>query len=298
MPIDLEAIRNKVNQLSGNLKSKSNLQFWNPDVGDYVIRVLPWKANIDNQPFKERWFYYGIGKRGILAPTQFQKPDPIQELINKLHNSGKKEDKEFAKRLYPKMRAYAPVIIRGAEDKGVHVWSFNKAIYSRLLNFFLEGDDILDQTEGFDLKVKVARSGKMFNGKANLEMTVDLARKASPVLADEAKAVAILDSVPNLDEYYKQQSYDEIKATLTEWITAGSPDKDASSTTEAAVTAESDELDQLAKDISAKTEVSSEKKEAAKAKPVKKDADETPPASKESKKKIDAAFDELDSLLD
>ena len=49
-----------------------------------VTRILSFPDN-DGQPFKERWFYYNIGNNpGLLAPHQFGKPDPIQELINKL----------------------------------------------------------------------------------------------------------------------------------------------------------------------------------------------------------------------
>ncbi len=47
-------------------------------------------------------FYYNIpGQRGLLAPSQFGKKDPIQELINKLRDEGTKESYEMAKKLYP-----------------------------------------------------------------------------------------------------------------------------------------------------------------------------------------------------
>ena len=149
MAIDLAAIRKKLNQLSGQ-NNKRNIT-WRPEEGEETtIRLLSFPDN-EGQPFKERMFYYNIGNNpGLLAPYQFGKPDPIQELINKLRDEGSKESYELAKKLYPKMRCYAPVIVRGEEDKGVRIWAFGKMIYQNILNFMLDEDygDITDPHEG------------------------------------------------------------------------------------------------------------------------------------------------------
>ena len=39
--------------------------------------------------------------------------DPIQELITKLRGDDNRESYELAKKLYPKMRVYAPIIVQG-----------------------------------------------------------------------------------------------------------------------------------------------------------------------------------------
>ena len=118
MAIDLDAIRNKLNQLSGNNSKRSTM--WRPQEGEEVtVRLLSFPDN-DGQPFQERWFYYNIGNNpGLLAPYQFGKNDPIQELITKLRDDGSKESYELAKKLYPKMRCYAPVVVRGEEARAV-----------------------------------------------------------------------------------------------------------------------------------------------------------------------------------
>ena len=93
MAIDFDAIRRKVAQLSGNARRGS--AFWRPEEGEHTVRIVPFTDN-DGQPFKERWFYYNVGEnRGILAPKQFGKPDPIQELINKLRDEGSPESAEL-----------------------------------------------------------------------------------------------------------------------------------------------------------------------------------------------------------
>ena len=164
MAIDLDAIRRKLNQLSGQ-GSKKNIM-WRPTEGEeHTVRLISFPDN-EGQPFKERWFYYNIGNNpGLLAPYQFNNPDPIQELINKLRDDGSKESYELAKKLYPKMRSYAPVIVRGEEDKGVRLWSFGKMVYQSLLNIMLDEDygDITDPLEGRDVKVICTKApGRMW----------------------------------------------------------------------------------------------------------------------------------------
>ena len=139
MAIDFDAIRRKLGQLSGQNR-RSNVM-WRPKEGEeYTIRLLAFSDN-DGQPFKERYFYYNIGNNpGLLAPYQFGNPDPIQELITKLRDDGSKESYELAKKLYPKMRTYAPVIVRGEEDRGVRLWAFGKTVYQSILNLMLDED--------------------------------------------------------------------------------------------------------------------------------------------------------------
>ena len=98
MTIDFEAIRKKLDRLSGAARNRSVM--WKPTEGEeHVVRLLSFPDN-DGQPFKELWFYYGIGNnRGLLAPYQFDNEDPIQELITKLRDDGSKESYELAKKL-------------------------------------------------------------------------------------------------------------------------------------------------------------------------------------------------------
>ena len=124
MAFDISAIRNKLAKLQGKTTGSS---YWRPtESADSQVRLLSFKTD-DGLPFKEFYFYYNIGKsRGILAPNQFGKPDPIQELINKLRDEDAVGNKDLLKKLYPKMRVYAPVIVRGEEEKGIQLWGFGK----------------------------------------------------------------------------------------------------------------------------------------------------------------------------
>jgi hypothetical protein len=247
MGIDLEAIRRRVAELSG-VKKTSAVQMWKPGLGEYKIRCLPWKNTPEGQPFAERWFYYIGENAGLLTPKQFGKPDPIDDLIRKLYSSGKPDDRNLAKKLQPKMRCYAPVIVRGEEDKGVQVWAFGKIVYQRMLGFFLDEEvgDILDPSQGFDLKVTISKAqGKQFN-----DTMVDPARRPSKLHEDGATAKKWLDSVPNLDDMYRLRSPQEIETILNNWLNGGADDPSAP--TEVGTTrnaAPSDALDDLVAEV-------------------------------------------------
>jgi len=219
MGIDLEAIKRRVAELSG-VKKTSSVQLWKPSLGEHKIRCLPWKNSPDGQPFAERWFYYIGDNAGILAPNQFGKPDPINDLIRKLYSSGKPDDRTLAKKLAPKMRCYAPVVVRGEEDKGVQVWAFGKLVYQRMLGFFLDEEvgDILDPKEGFDLKVSITKQpGKQFN-----DTTVDPVRRPSKLHDDAKQMETWLNAIPNLDDMYRLKSTQEIETVLNNWLNGGS----------------------------------------------------------------------------
>lgn len=246
MAIDLEAIKKRVAELSG-VKKTSSVQMWKPGLGEHKVRCLPWKNAPEGQPFAERWFYYIGENAGLLAPNQFGKPDPINDLIRKLYSSGKPDDRVLAKKLSAKMRCYAPVIVRGEEDKGVQVWSFGKQVYQRMLSFFLDEEvgDILSPTDGFDLKVLITKAqGKQFN-----DTTVDPARRPSKLHEDSGVAQKWLDSIPNLDDMYRLKSTQEIETVLNNWLNGGAGAEPVQEGGVSRGPAPTDELDNLIAEV-------------------------------------------------
>jgi len=222
MPIDFDAIRAKLNKLSGNTKSRNTM--WKPEEGtEHQVRLLSFPNN-DGQPFKELWFYYNIpNQRGLLAPYQFGDKDPVQELITKLREDGSKESYELAKKLYPSMRCYAAVIVRGEEDKGVQIWSFGKTVYQTLLNYMLDEDfgDITDPKDGFDIKITCTKPpGRQY---ANTE--VRPRPKSTPLSKDSKQAKEWLDNIPNPSEMFTCKSYEELTSIINNWLT-GDDDSD------------------------------------------------------------------------
>lgn len=227
MAIDMDAIRRKLGQLSG-ANSKRNIM-WRPEEGEETtVRLIAYPNN-DGQPFKELMFYYNIGNNpGLLAPYQFGNPDPIQELITKLRDDGSKESYELAKKLYPKMRCFAPVIVRGEEDKGVRLWAFGKQIYQSLLNYMLDEDygDITDVSEGNDLRINCFKApGKMW---ATTE--VRPRPKSTPLSESADQIQKWTGNVPRVDDLYEAKSYEELERIVNAWLNGDDEESSSSST--------------------------------------------------------------------
>lgn len=215
MALDFEALRRKLDSLSGNTKNRSSS--WKPEEGNtYDVRLLSFPNN-DGQPFKELSFYYNIpGQRSLLAPSQFGKRDPIQELIDKLRAEGTQESYEMAKQLYPKMRVYAPVIVRGEEDKGVQIWSFGKMIYQSILALMMDEDygDITDPKTGTDVKITCTKSPGQQWAKTELLPK----RKSSPLSADSKQMKQWIDEIPDVASMFELKSYDELSVIVNSWL--------------------------------------------------------------------------------
>ena len=215
MALDFDAIKRKLERLSGNTTSRNVM--WKPEEGqEYEVRLLSFPDN-DGQPFKELMFYYNIpGQRGLLAPSQFGKRDPIQELIDKLRNEGTKESYEMAKKLYPKMRVYAPVVVRGEESEGVRIWSFGKLVYQALLSLMMDEDygDITDLKTGTDVKIKCTKPP----GQQWAKTEVLPKRKSSPVSKDGKQAKEWLANIPDVNNIFQTKSYDELSNIINSWL--------------------------------------------------------------------------------
>lgn len=215
MAIDFEAIKAKLNRLSGANKNR-NVK-WKPEEGqEYTIRIIAFPDN-DGQPFKEVQWYFGIPNvRGFVAPYQFGKKDPVQELITKLREEGTKESYEMAKKLYPSMRTYAAVIVRGQESEGVKIWDFGKTVYQKLLALMLDEDygDITDPVNGRDIKVTNSKAP----GKKYADTDVTPRGKVSKLSLDSKQASEWLSSIPKVEDLYTIKSYDEISGILEAWI--------------------------------------------------------------------------------
>mgnify|MGYP003147089055 CR=1 FL=1 len=215
MALDRDALKRKLDALSGNTKKRTAT--WRPTEGEeHTVRLLSFPDN-DGQPFKELWFYYNIGNNpGLLAPYQFNSADPIQELIQSLRDEASKESYELAKKLYPKMRCYAPVIVRGEEDKGVQIWGFGKMVYQSLLNIMLDEDygDITDPTEGRDVKVICTK----LPGRKWATTEVRPRGKSTSLTQDAEAATEWMSNIPDPTKLYDCKSYDELSNIVNAWL--------------------------------------------------------------------------------
>lgn len=230
MAIDLEALRRKMAQLKG--EDKKNSGKFKPALGvgenskTYEVRILPMTKGDTGTPCREIWFYpWDLVGGEVPTLKQRNEPDPIEELIQVLRKDYN-NNKDTLKKLYPKMSAFANVIVRGQEDKGVQLWKLTKLQYERIIGIILDEDygDVTDPIEGRDLKVTIEiEQGKFFNNKPSTKLTIDPKGKVSQLTTDKALARKWLDSCSDPMDHVEFKTYDEVKALVDKWLQAPGP---------------------------------------------------------------------------
>jgi hypothetical protein len=291
MSIDLDAIRRKLAKLEGN---NTRANFWSLKPGeDAKIRLVAFPNN-DGQPFKELMFYYNIGdNRGLVAPYQFNKPDPFQELIKKLQEDVSPASKELLKKLYPRMRCYAAVIVRGEEDQGIKIWSFGKTVYQSLLKILLDEDygDITCPKKGHDITVSVTHPP----GKSYPETAILPRPKSSPLTNDDDLLAKWLDNVPDPTDSYEVKTYEELEKIINDWLNAdddtATDDDDGNHTTRGGTNKTSKNV--VDDDVDDDDDDDDDEEEEEEIKPKKSSKKEN---SKENYKSLDDAFADLEDL--
>ena len=233
--MDLDAIKTKLESLQNQTSTSNN--FWKPEPGTQVVRIVPYKHNKDN-PFVELYFHYNLGQnKTYMSPVSFGRPDPVQEFADKLKSTGDKDEWIQGKRLEPKMRTFAPVVVRGREDEGVKFWGFGKTVYQELLSVIADPDygDITDPVSGRDIQIErqtPAEAGNQY-GKT----TIRVKPNQTPITEDNKVLETVLNDQPDLTELYTEPSYDELKEALAGYLNPTEEDTTTTSNGVAATTA-------------------------------------------------------------
>lgn len=221
MGMNLDAIKSKLaslqNQKQNTQKKDRTLTLWKPTIGKHTVRIVPAVWDRSN-PFKEVLFHYDIGNRTMISLVNFNEKDPIVEFSKQLTLMGDKENWVMGKKLEPKMRVFAPVIVRGEEEKGVRLWEFGKQIYSELLSLADDPDvgDYTDVIEGRDFTIET--TGPETNGTSFNQSKIRVKTKTSALSDSAAEVEKWMNNQPNPLAIYTKYSYDEMKETLLAWL--------------------------------------------------------------------------------
>lgn len=214
--MNIDLIKKRLENFSGNANSDridSEKLFWRPENGKHVIRVLPSAFNSDF-PFTELKFHYKVAKHPMISLSNFGAQDPIEDFTKELRKTQEKENWTLAGQLSPKTRIFAPVIVRGEEDKGVRLWGFGANIYKALLALAEDEDigDYTDVTGGYDLVVEITP------GTPYATTTVRIKPKTSALHTDSSLVNKWLKEQPNPLECFKKYEYDYMKTQLQSYL--------------------------------------------------------------------------------
>jgi hypothetical protein len=211
--MDINAIRAKLDALNNNNRQQEKTDystiFWKPELGKQTVRLVP-SAFDPTFPFKELKFHYGIGKYPIVA------------LSKELKKTSDKDNWSLAGKISPKTRIFAPVIVRGEEDKGVRLWGFGVTIYKALLALIADEDigDITDIINGWDLVVEQVQ------GNPYPETTVRIKPRQTTLSDNNDQVDSWLKEQPNPVEVHTQYDYEFIKKQLQNYLNPGSAEED------------------------------------------------------------------------
>ena len=229
--MDLNAIKNRLTSLSEDAKPRTGekkdytLVYWKPrQEGKFQIRFVPSLIN-KNNPFQEVYMHYGVGKYPIVALTNWGEQDPIVDFTKKLRTTSDSENWRLAKKLDPKLRLFAPVVVRGEEDKGVRLFEFSKTIYMELLSIADDEDygDFTDVVEGFDF---VVNASKVVD-RPGFALSLRPKPKQTPLSEDANLVSTWLENQPKLLEERYKYTYEKLKDELQNFISGNEGSEDS-----------------------------------------------------------------------
>jgi hypothetical protein len=248
--MDLSLIKSKLDsfQSKGQTKDKIDYSkiFWKPKVGKHQVRIVPSKFN-KSTPFREVYFHYGYTKGPILALTNWGEADPIVEAAQKLRKSDNPDHWQMAKKITPKMRVFAPVIVRGEEASGVRLWEFGKEIYTQLMNIAMNEDygDYTDIQDGRDFVVEGVDD--VVAGRKVVKCILTPRVKTTPITDDAVALQLYLDEQPDIFAINRKHTYESLNEIFQKWA---NPEDD---TEEPIVAKEEEGLNDMPWDAKAET---------------------------------------------
>jgi hypothetical protein len=219
--------------------------FFKPKPGKYVVRILP-SAYDKAWPIREVQFHYGFAKGPILALSNWGEADPIADFAKNLRKSADREDWQLAKKIEPKSRYFAAVIVRGEEHLGARLWEFGKLTNDQLLGIAADDDygDFTDITDGRDFTIDAVED--IIAGRKGIKCNLRIKPKTSPISEDAVVVEKVLNEQPDILAINRRYTYEALKDILTKWL---NPEEEATATETPIASADADEEDDFIKEM-------------------------------------------------
>lgn len=222
--------------------------FWKPKPGKYQVRILPNKYD-KAWPIREVRFHYGFSKGPILSLTNWNEPDPIVDFAKQLRKSSDKDDWQLAKKVEPKSRFFAVVVVRGEEHLGARLWEFGKLTNDQLVGIAADDDygDFTDITDGRDFTVEATED--IVAGRKGIKCALRVKPKTTPISEDAALVDKVLNDQPDILGINRKYTYDQLKDVLSKWLNPEVEETTTTNTVAVTVTEEEDFLTEMNKPV-------------------------------------------------
>lgn len=209
MGLNMDLIRRRKEELDSR---GEDYNYWRPKEGKNNIRIMPQKEGKELF-WSEGYVHFSVGpkKNMVTCLETFGKPCPICEEVEKLKNSGYKEDKQLAKDMKQTQRIYMNIIDRDSEDdeEQIQVMTCGTMILSDILDMICDPDwgNITDYTTGRD--IVITRTGKGMQTKYSV-----LGKPKQTIASETLSEEEIQKKLVDLDSIFIEKSYDELKDLL------------------------------------------------------------------------------------
>jgi hypothetical protein len=219
--------------------------FFKPKPGKYIVRILP-SVYDKAWPIREVQFHYGFSKGPILALSNWGEADPIADFAKTLRKSSDREDWQLAKKIEPKSRYFAAVVVRGEEHLGARLWEFGKLTNDQLLGIAADEDygDYTDITDGRDFTIDAVED--VIAGRKGIKCNLRIKPKTTPISEDAALVEKVLNEQPDILAINRRYTYEALKEILTKWL---NPEEEATATESPIASADVDEEDDFIKEM-------------------------------------------------
>lgn len=228
---NVEEVREEVTEK--NERQFRNSLVWKP-TDEHQVRFLPYVHNDNNSPFTQVFFHWNIGEglAYLVCPkrTGISEECPICELTSNLYKSNTPENKELAKQITARSRWYAPILVRGEEDKGVKFFGFGKKVMEQIMATLKNPDyeDSFHPLDGIDWTVtfKEAKTDQDYGST-----TVSAGRKSHPMITIPKNAtdeqveefhqlmMKILEEIPEIfTDVFVPKTYDELADVVFKFV--------------------------------------------------------------------------------
>ena len=225
MALNLKKIQDALDRLEGRGRSGDSSILKLPEGDDNVVRFVPYVHDLEI-PFTEVYFHYDVGGEHFLCRRRHgNNTCPVCDFASTMWKDFEQTKDETYKKLFSKfaakMKIFAPVVLRGQEDKGVKLLSMSektyKGILTKMKNALRQGIDITDPFEGLDVTIPVKKQqvgGFKWTGPDN--DSIDVQMRPSKLFDDKSKEEVeeYLKNCPNVFEIFQVKSEDDMKAAL------------------------------------------------------------------------------------
>lgn len=222
---NLEKLRQKFEEQKRGAAGVGNVNWWRPQWGDNLVRVLP-PIQEDDVFFHEtarhringEWFYCLKHKkdpetgRGMSCPACNKR--------NRLYKSGDASLQKIAKEIKAKKQFLMNIIDRNADDPTqVYVFAAGIKIWNKMTSLMLDDDiDITDTEEGYDFLIKKEEGPKTEQGTFPTYDNSKPKMKASPLHEDEETAEKILKARYKLEEIPTFEDPERIQEAIDQYL--------------------------------------------------------------------------------